>query len=169
MQESYFGSLHGQAANIHLEHQFPFLLALSSLTAHDKARYTYYLIGIMSDLELGIVAGSSPTMVRPIPEKPASQPHGQNEPIASGLSYNDAYRALSQLPEHYRVSDGNLAGEETIKYMHLGNILYLKSKVLKHALISDAAHRGICNGQFKPCEKSFRWRYMSLRAELIAQ
>jgi hypothetical protein len=31
----------------------------------------------------------------------------------------------------------------------------LKSKVLKHALVSDAAQRGICNGQFEPCEKLF--------------
>jgi len=65
-------------------------------------------------------------------------------------SYEDVFEKLSNLHDHYRTDI--FSETETLDTMHLRNLWYLRSRISKHMLISNAAQEGIFDGKFEHSE-----------------
>jgi hypothetical protein len=118
----------------------------------------------MSDLERGIVKDD------PDAEKADIHEHGtlrmltlsdrerdilsanENPTDHAGLSYEEVSEALYKLHVYHDIGRSGTGGNVTINHMHVNNIAYLRSKVMKHALIFNAARAETGEDLFRQCE-----------------
>lgn len=113
----------------------------------------------MPDLEQGILSDEPPLSTSEKDDAPATQSS------QAGLSYKDVSEALFKLPTYHDIGTG---GHGTVNHMHTNNVAYLKTKILKHALVFNAARAEAGEGLFKPREYSLLTLEQCLEADLIS-
>jgi hypothetical protein len=71
----------------------------------------------------------------------------------TGLSFDTVLHSFLQMPDIDGVDyfKGDFPNR-MIDSAHFRNIAYLKSKIVKHSLIFEAAREGICQRQFRSCK-----------------